>query len=263
MITEREDKLPTAEDGPGTGRPADARTGARVAFALALAVLAGTLVIAARSEPPPDTNRLDRRVELMELIAAEQARTAALAAEADTLAGQVADYEKSMQAGELGDLQGEVDDIAAHAGLTAVRGPGVSVILNDSVRVSTPDEDPNNYLIHEQDLQAVINALWAGEAEAVAVNGQRVLATTAIRCVGNTLLLHGQVYMPPYDIAAIGDVETLAAALERDPVTQRLRAAAEQYELGFEVAAQETIEVGAFEGLSPMQVARPAGTDLG
>lgn len=252
----------TVADG-AAGRDAAAGTSARIAFAVTVALLAGALVVAARADTAPATDRMSRRVELMQLIAAEQARTEALAAQADALATQVADFEAAMEAGALGGLQETVDAASAVAGFTAVRGPGLAVTLSDSVRVSSPDEDPNSYLIHEQDLQAVINALWAGDAEAITVNGQRVLATTAIRCVGNTLLMHGQVYMPPYEIAAIGDATVLNDALERDPAVERFRVAAEQYELGYEVDAPELIEVPAFEGLPPLEVARPAGTDLG
>ena len=266
MATSRDDHEGTPIAG-ALARPARPDAGsdlwARLAFGLALALLASVLVIAARSEPAPAPDRLTRRMELLELIAAEQARTELLAEQADALADEVAQFEAQMETGTLGGLQEKIDTAAAPAGLTAVRGPGLAVTLSDSVQEYVPDDDPNDYLIHEQDLQAVINALWAGDAEAMTVNGQRVLATTAIRCVGNTLLMHGQVYMPPYEIAAIGDVRALQVALDRDPAVGQFRTAAEQHELGYEVAVRDAIQIPAFEGLAPLEVARPTGMDLG
>ena len=68
-------------------------------------------------------------------------------------------------------------------------------------------------VVHQQDIQAVVNALWAGGAEAMTIQGQRVMATTGIKCVGNTVVLHGVPYSPPYRIAAVGDPADLLAAL--------------------------------------------------
>ena len=63
-------------------------------------------------------------------------------------------------------------------------------------------------------MQAVVNALWAGGAEAMTIMGVRVISTSAVRCVGNTLLLHGRVYSPPFVITAIGDPSAMQQALE-------------------------------------------------
>jgi uncharacterized protein YlxW (UPF0749 family) len=112
-------------------------------------------------------------------------------------------------------------------------------------------------VVHEQDLQAVINALWAGGAEAMAVNGQRILATTAIRCVGNTLLLHGGVYSPPYVIEAIGDDVALQAEMDRDTAVQRYRTSAREYKLGFAVTVSDALDLPAYDGATAMTVAQP------
>ncbi|MDQ3972977.1 MAG: DUF881 domain-containing protein, partial [Actinomycetota bacterium] len=178
----------------------------------------------------------------------------------DELSAKVVAFEQAAatDAQVLAALRAEADEAAVAAGTTAVRGPGVVATLKDSALRSSPTGDLNDLVIHEQDLQAVINALWAGGAEALSVNGQRLLATTAIRCVGNTLLLHGRVYSPPYVVDAVGDQAALREALDRDPVVQRFRAAARQYGLVFEVAAADELLVGAHDGVSVMQVARPA-----
>ena len=95
------------------------------------------------------------------------------------------------------------------AGFTAVHGPGVRVVLDDAPR--RPDGSlpagarPDDVVVHQQDVQSVVNALWAGGAEAMVIMDIRVISTSAVRCVGNTLLLHGRVYSPPFEIEAIGD----------------------------------------------------------
>lgn len=241
--------------------PVDPERGLSPRFALgvAVALLTVVLVVAARSEPSSAEDRIGRRVELIELIAAEQARVKALEDEVATLSAQVAEFEATSAAGaeQIARLQAKVDEIAVPAGLTALRGPGVVVTLRDSTRAYSGSVDPNDLVIHEQDLQAVINALWAGGGEAMSVNGQRVLATTAIRCVGNTLLLHGGLYSPPYEIAVIGDAVALRAALDRDPAVARFAAAAEQFELGFDVVEVEDLTVPASAGPPALQVAQP------
>ena len=80
----------------------------------------------------------------------------------------------------------------------------------------------DDYVVHEQDVHAVINALWAGGAEAVAVMDQRVIGTSAVRCVGSTLLIHGRVYPPPYRITAIGPAERMQRALDLSPALGHL-----------------------------------------
>ena len=65
-------------------------------------------------------------------------------------------------------------------------------------------------MVHQQDVQAVVNALWAGGAEAMQLMDQRVISTSAVRCVGNTLILQGRVYSPPYTITAVGDPDGCA-----------------------------------------------------
>src|SRR4029079_12479703 len=113
------------------------------------------------------------------------------------------------------------------AGLTALKGPGVSVSLNDApVTGKGPrpaDVTNDDLVVHQQDVQSVVNALWAGGAEAMTVMGQRVIATSAVRCVGNTLILQGEGYSPPYAVTAIGDPARLRAALAREPGVRTYR----------------------------------------
>jgi uncharacterized protein YlxW (UPF0749 family) len=240
-------------------QPAAGGLGLRVAFAATVALLVALLVVAAQSEAAPETSRTGRRVELVELIRAEQSRTRALEANVASLAAEVASYETTEAEGaaRVARLQHRIDQVLAPAGLTPVRGPGVVAVLTDSALEESPTGNLNDLVVHEQDLQGVINALWAGGAEAMAVNGQRILATTAIRCVGNTLLLHGGVYSPPYVIEAIGDDVALQAEMDRDGAVQRYRTSAREYKLGFAVTVADALDLPAYDGATAMTVAQP------
>ena len=74
--------------------------------------------------------------------------------------------------------------------------------------------DPDDLVVHQQDVQSVVNAMWAGGAEAMSIMDVRVISTSAVRCVGNTLLLDGQVFSPPFKITAIGEPTAMHNALE-------------------------------------------------
>ncbi len=112
-------------------------------------------------------------------------------------------------------LNGSLQEAKFLAGLTEVRGPGVEVILQDSKKRPPANSpiDIENYIIHDSDLQRVVNELHAAGAEAVAINGQRIIANTAIRCVGPTVQVNGIALSSPYVIRAIGDPDTLVSAL--------------------------------------------------
>jgi uncharacterized protein YlxW (UPF0749 family) len=134
-------------------------------------------------------------------------------------------------------------------GLTAVHGPGVIVVLNDAPNsASTVGVDPNQLVVHQSDLQAAVNALWAGGAEAMSIAGQRVVATSAVRCVGNTLLLNGEVFSPPFRVAAIGATRTMTAALDRSPGVRLFKQAAGYYGLGYTVETSHGIDIPAYTG---------------
>ena len=84
----------------------------------------------------------------------------------------------------------------------------------------------------------MVNALWRGGASGVTVMGQRLVSTSAVRCVGNTVILQGQVYSPPFVIEAVGDVARLTAALEADESVPFFREWADVVGLGYDAVGQ-------------------------
>ena len=148
-------------------------------------------------------------------------------------------------------LESRAETLVFAAGRTAVRGPAVEVALDDSPL--TQDQLPEGFgvddiVVHQQDVQAVVNAFWAGGAEALMIQDQRIIATSAIRCVGNTLILQGRVYSPPYRIRAIGDPARLRDFLRRSPEVQIYQEYVKAVGLGYEVTTHDRLEFPSYAG---------------
>ncbi len=184
----------------------------------------------------------DLVVRQSEQLAQEAASTTALRRAVSKLAVEIGGV-------DLTDARREEATLIPLVGLSAVHGPGVSVTLTDAPHnAGLDDVDPDALVIHQQDVQAVVNALFRGGAEAVMVMDQRLVATSAVKCVGNTLLLQGHVYSPPYRIEAIGDTEKMLHALDIDPGTSLIRDLARVYGLGYDVATSASIAMPAYNG---------------
>jgi uncharacterized protein YlxW (UPF0749 family) len=151
--------------------------------------------------------------------------------------------------------------LLAPAGLVAMTGPGLSVTLDDAhpAELETDPVQANTLVVHQSDMQAAVNALWAGGAEAVMVMNQRLSATSAVRCVGNTLLLNGRVYSPPFTISAIGPITEMRIALNESVSLQQYREDAEAYGLGYEVKERDKIEVPAYDAPIGLRYAEVGG----
>ena len=148
--------------------------------------------------------------------------------------------------------QAEAARLSAIAGLTPMVGPGLTVTLDDSTRdpaAALPvGVSPDDLVVHQQDLQAVVNALWAGGAQGVQVMDQRLLATSAVRCVGNTLILGGRVYSPPFSVTAVGDVAGMQRALQVAPGLVIYRQWVDLVGLGYQVAGHARTTLPAYQG---------------
>jgi uncharacterized protein YlxW (UPF0749 family) len=107
-------------------------------------------------------------------------------------------------------------------------------------------------------VQAVVNAVWASGADAVAIMDQRLIATSAVRCVGNVLLLHGRTWSPPFVVTAIGDADAIRAQLAASPQVQVFQQAVEDYGLGFAVQARGQLTLPAYDGRPAMEYATAA-----
>lgn len=183
-------------------------------------------------------------------IARLEAEQDALKAEVASLRQQLDERQQQGQAAEM--LQGLAAELARQkmlAGLVALRGPGVEVTLNDSNRQVVPSAvNPELYLVHDYDLRDVVNLLWAAGTEAMSVNGERIVASTSIYCVGATIMVNDTRLSPPYVIRAIGPPEQQEALLKNPRLLADLRNRVSAYGLTFTVAQVPDVEVPAYRG---------------
>jgi uncharacterized protein YlxW (UPF0749 family) len=203
--------------------------------------------------------RADR--DLPQLILEANERVAERTAQLDALQRQVDALAKDAAPGDaqLQSATSAGDALAADAARTPVRGPAITVTLDDSKISldSLPDTvTGDDIIVHQQDVQGVVNALWAGGAEAMMIQDQRVISTSAVRCVGNTLNLQGRVYSPPYVITAVGDTGRMEAALAADPTVSTYRDYVAAVGLGWKVSVEASKELPAYAGTLDLAHAR-------
>lgn len=105
------------------------------------------------------------------------------------------------------------DDIMMFAGMTALEGPGIILTIDDSGKIAKKENDPNLYLVHDEDILKVVNELRAAGAEAISINGQRLTANSEIRCAGPTISVNNVRSAPPFEIKAIGEKDNLINAI--------------------------------------------------
>lgn len=197
--------------------------------------------------------RAGRFSQLSELIGSTASDVEDLEQDAARLRAEVAST-RSLAASTSSTVADETargDSLLGAAGLMAVTGPGLTVSLDDAPKPtdgSTLSENPDDLVVHQQDVQSVVNALWAGGAEAMTLMGERVVSTTAVRCVGNTLLIQGRLVGPPFVIRAIGDPDAMRTALDLEPGVALFRRYVDDYGLGYRVSASERLRFPAYDG---------------
>lgn len=241
-VSERPSERPPERSSGRPARGSRGRLGVAVVMVLCGVLFATTARLSGggsiRDESSDVVGVLQERGHDIERLTQENSE---MRAEIEQLRGRSAGAETLERTGQMSDA----------VGLSAVSGPGLQVTLTDapsSALGSIPGTEPDDLVVHQQDLESYINALWAGGAEAMMLQDQRVINGSAFRCAGNTLLLEGRVYSPPFVITVIGPVDEMAAALEQAPGVQVYREWVEHVGLGEKVDDLETTTLPAFEG---------------
>jgi uncharacterized protein YlxW (UPF0749 family) len=201
---------------------------------------------------------------LVDLVRETQRSVDRLTAERDALAPQIENHHggSPTAAAALAAITRRADALAPEAALTPLRGPGLVVTLNDAQRDAQGrfprDASPDDLVVHQQDITAVLNALWSAGAEGIQMQDQRLIATSAPRCVGNTLLLNGRTYSPPYVITAIGDAAAMQRALAAAPLVTLYKQYAVRFGLGFTEETRD-VELVGYTAPVRMRFAEPIG----
>lgn len=160
----------------------------------------------------PSQVRLEQAQELLRL---EKEKTEALYKQVMEYKDEIAEYQEHAQTedGVIDLLKNELRNAEILAGTVSVEGPGLEITMADGTVTTPALVDDNLYIVHQNDVLKVLNELKAAGAEAISVNGQRVIATSEIRCAGNTISINNTKTAAPFVIKAIGDPDQMESGL--------------------------------------------------
>ena len=254
----RHDQVRPDPGGVAGGRRSAWRFGVPLVCLFAGLLLAATHGVSAGGEI-----RGSDSPRLVDLVRDSQASVDRLSSQRDALASQIDATHGALAGTALAAMQGRIDVLGADAGLDPQRGPGLIVTLTDAQRDANGrfprDATPGDLVVHQQDIEAVLNSLWSAGAEAIGMQDQRIIATSSPRCVGNTLLLNGRTYSPPYTITAVGDARAMQAALADAALVRLYKQYVIRFGLGYGEQVSGQVEVAAYRGPVRMRYAKPAG----
>ena len=233
--------------------------------AVVVFVAAGVLFVTSSLAAGGLDLRASSVTDLDTVVRQERQRTDSLQQRVAELNGEVDALGKKVQDAQVTNLQRQVAALRGPAGFEEVHGPALTVVLKDAPKeeidraVEKGEVTADQLVVHQQDIQAVVNALWSGGAEAMTLQKQRVISTTGIKCVGNTVVLHGVPYAPPYEITAIGDLTSLRTSLDSSDYIAGYKTYVDTHNLGYEVSTDDDVTMPAYDGSSDLRYA-VAGT---
>jgi uncharacterized protein YlxW (UPF0749 family) len=229
---------------------------------LATFLVAGLAATQFRSQPLPPSNRVAREQALRQSVNQLEDQNHVLKArvqglQADVKAGEDESARRSTAAQEV---KAQLDEQKTFAGLTALHGPGLTVLLHDGTDPNSPSDQSLGWTIHYQDLQDIVNLLWASGAEAIAVNGQRIVPSTAFHYAGvNILVNNASRLSPPYTVIALGDPPALANGVGNPDQLAELKSRNRIYGLGFSWLRSTRLSVPVYDATFLVRYAQPIG----
>ena len=232
----------------------------RIGTPLVVLLCGALFVVSAASSDGTDL-RPGRYTDLAALVEDESDQYDALREEVSELDAEVARLSAAMSDRDVNRYHRQIEGLEDPAGLQPRRGPGVTITLSDAPEdvINSTTDNVNLLLVHQQDIQAVVNALWKGGATAVTIEGQRIVSTTGIKCEGNAVQLQGVPYPQPYVIQAVGDQGALLTALDNDSYLQTYRAQAADpaISVGWDLRLEDSVTAPAYDGLLDLSYAEP------
>ncbi len=228
---------------------------------LGAALLALGFLIAAQlgAEGPRVRYTTQERTPLLETATELQARQ-------DELKSRILELRQSIQgiegqgtgsADQVRQLNAELEAARIAAGLIALSGSGMVLLLDDSQVPVPPDASEADYLVGSHDIRSVVEELWIAGAEAIAINNERVTTTTAIIDIGSSLLVNSAYLAPPYQVTAIGPADLYERLSRSTGFIDFVRSRAEAYGIRLSFAEPETVDMPAFAGTVTLRYSRP------
>ena len=250
-----------AERRRAAGLPAatSTRTGTMLVAALVVGLL---LTLSAVSLRRPDTAASRARASASLRRASIWATRSARARQVQALQSEIDRAQTSALGGEEAALAKRLSELSMATGSEAVTGPGLTLTLDDAKTAGgSADGDPRSPGSDEgrvlsKDLQLVVNGLWEAGAEAIAINGQRLTARSAIRFAGDAILVNYRPLTRPYTITAVGDPENLEAEFADTAGGSYARALKDNYDIRVDIALSKRLTIPAATSLS-VRTARP------
>ena len=226
-------------------------------------LLAGLLLAATHGVSGGAEIRRSDAPRLVDLVREEQSSVTRLSTERDALTKKLDSLHGRSTDVALAAMLRRSAELAGEADMDPVHGPGLVVTLQDAQRDANGrfprDASPDDLVVHQQDIQAVLNALWSAGAEAIQMQDQRIIATSVPRCVGNTLLLNGRTYSPPYTITAIGSAPAMQAALAAAPLVTLYKQYVVRFGLGYQEDVKPDVRIVGYTEPVRMHFAQPLG----
>jgi uncharacterized protein YlxW (UPF0749 family) len=228
-----------------------------------MALALGALGFVAAAQWNSEVQRTSYTTSAQQVLAAQalalEAEQAQLQAQLAAVEGQLAEIQHTSEGSQtaLAAVNDQLNATRFAAGLVEVTGPGVVVEIADSRRIVPVGENPANYIVLADDLRDLVNALWHSGAEAITINGERLVATSSIYGVGSSVLVNTAFLSPPFRIEAVGPAG-LDQRFATDPaylgrVAQRIDA----FDLEFAFTAAEDLRLPAYVGPTSLRWAVP------
>ncbi|MFC8508001.1 DUF881 domain-containing protein [Streptomyces sp. NPDC057411] len=247
-----------AAEGGGLPRTLRAKLGLAAGLVLAAAVVTLGAAEARVSAPVVAKERQD----LIDRIESETSAADKLEADVERIRGEVGERQRKALEQHGGD-QGEL--VALLSGATPVHGPGVKLVVDDAKGADAGGGGPRESAgfsdtgrVRDRDMQQIVNGLWQSGAEAVAINGQRLTALSAIRAAGDAILVDNKPLVPPYTVLAIGDGQRLSTAFQDSADGQYLHVLQENFGIRTSISAEGDVRLPAAPSLI-VRTAEPRG----
>jgi uncharacterized protein YlxW (UPF0749 family) len=232
---------------------------------LGLALLGLGFLIAAQlaTERPRIRYTTQERAPLIETAVDLQEQQEALSAQVLELRDQILALEQQGQGtnAAIRELNAELEDARLAAGLIPLRGTGVVFQLEDSLEPAGAVENELDYLVTARDLRTMVEELWLAGAEAIAINGERVVPTTSIIDIGGVILANSAYLTPPYQISAMGSDDLYEKVVNSPGFADFVRARQDAYGIRIGFLEPEQVDIPAFAGTVTLRHARPAPSE--
>ncbi|MFP1629316.1 DUF881 domain-containing protein [Streptomyces sp. 5K101] len=237
---------------------------AKLGLAAGLVLAAAVVTVGAAEARISAPVLAKEREELIDRVQAQTDSVDELEESVDALRDDVQERQRkalNTQGGDRGALVGLL------AGATEVSGPGVKLVVDDAKGTDQSGDGPRESSgfsdtgrVRDRDMQRVVNGMWESGAEAVAINGQRLTALSAIRAAGDAILVDNRPLVPPYTVLAVGDGNKLSTAFQDSADGQYLHALQENFGIRASISDEQTVRLPAAPSLI-VRTAEPKTAD--